>query len=81
LTLNYTSILVKDTITDKTIPEMNINARIGIYLKISRLTPVLDVNVVEPVKFRARKATTGVMINILINVSRTSTQPTIPPIK
>lgn len=70
-----------DTITDKTIPEMNITARIGMYLKISRLTPVLDVNVVEPVKFRARKATTGVMINILINVSKTSTQPTIPPIK
>jgi hypothetical protein len=40
-------------------PETAINAMTGMYRKISVLTPVREVNVVEPVKFRARYAVTG----------------------
>jgi hypothetical protein len=37
----------------------NIHAMLGAYLNISRWTPVLDVNVDEPVKFNARYAVMG----------------------
>jgi hypothetical protein len=38
-----------------------IEAIIGTYVNISALTPLLEVKVVAPVKFNARKAVTGVM--------------------
>ena len=40
-------------------PETNIPAITGVYLKISRRTPLRDVKVVEPVKLSAIKAVTG----------------------
>ncbi len=44
------------------IPETAMNVITGTYRKISFLTPVRDVKVVEPVKFRARYAVTaGIM--------------------
>jgi hypothetical protein len=38
------------------IPETTISAMVGTYLKISFLTPVLEVKVVHPVKLRAKYA-------------------------
>ena len=37
------------------IPETTISAMVGTYLKISFLTPVLEVKVVHPVKLRAKE--------------------------
>jgi len=57
---------IKEYIIDvikNTIPLPNIQTITGKYVYISFLTPVLDVKVVEPVKFRERNAVIGGNIN------------------
>ncbi len=48
-----------------TIPLPAIQPMMGIYLKISRFTPVREVKVVEPVKFNVMKAVIAGMIKSL----------------
>jgi len=50
---------MKIAIKNVTIPPANIHTIKGKYVKISFRTPDLEVNVVAPVKLRARKAVTG----------------------
>jgi hypothetical protein len=47
---------MKANTTVNTIPTPTIQAIKGTYLNISRLTPLLEVNVVDPVKFNVIKA-------------------------
>ncbi len=51
------------------IPDPKRQAIIGMYLNISRRTPLRDVNVVAPVKNKARKATAGTQISMFITTS------------
>jgi hypothetical protein len=57
------------------IPETAMNAMTGTYWKISFLTPVREVKVVEPVKFRARYAITAGIIRSGVMVAMSKAQP------
>jgi hypothetical protein len=52
---------INETTTMIIVLAPNMDAITGTYENISRLTPLLEVNVVAPVKFKARKAVTDVM--------------------
>ena len=56
--------LIRIKVTERTIPPPSIHAILGMYANISLFTPLLEVNVVAPVKFNERKAVTGARIKI-----------------